>query len=112
MTAPFPDWLPAQLPLTWLVALGLNGLLVGLAQRLPLLTPAGWCHAAILGTILWGTLGPRGWLAVVAYLAVGSLVTRLGFQRKQQQGLAERTHRTHAAAPLHTTRTQVRIAVP
>jgi uncharacterized protein (TIGR00297 family) len=89
VTAPFPDWLPAQLPLTWLQALALNGLLVGLAQRLPLLTPAGWCHAAILGTILWGTLGPRGWLAVVAYLAVGSLVTRLGFQRKQQQGLAE-----------------------
>jgi uncharacterized protein (TIGR00297 family) len=89
LTAPFPDWLPAQQPLTWLLAFALNGLLIGLAQRLPLLTPAGWCHAAILGTILWGCLGFRGWLAVVAYLFVGSLVTRLGFRRKQQQGLAE-----------------------
>jgi uncharacterized protein (TIGR00297 family) len=89
VTVPFPDWLPAQQPLTWLLAFALNGLLIGLAQRLPLLTPAGWCHAAILGTILWGCLGVRGWLAVVVYLLVGSLVTRLGFRRKQQQGLAE-----------------------
>jgi uncharacterized protein (TIGR00297 family) len=89
LTAPFPDWLPAQQPPTWLLALALNGLLIGLAQRLPLLTPAGWCHAAILGTILWGCLGVRGWLAVVVYLLVGSLVTRLGFRRKQQLGLAE-----------------------
>jgi uncharacterized protein (TIGR00297 family) len=89
VTALSPDWLPAQQPLNWLLALVLNGGLIGLAQRLPLLTPAGWCHAAVLGTILWGCLGPRGWLAVVVYLLVGSLVTRLGFRRKQQQGLAE-----------------------
>jgi uncharacterized membrane protein len=87
--APSPDWLPQQQPLTWLLAFAINGLLIGLAQRLPLLTKAGWCHAAILGTILWGSLGVRGWLAVVAYLLMGSLVTRLGFRRKQQQGLAE-----------------------
>ena len=89
MIAPSPDWLPQQQPLTWLLAFAINGLLIGLAQRLPLLTKAGWCHAAILGTILWGSLGVRGWLAVVAYLLMGSLVTRLGFRRKQQQGLAE-----------------------
>jgi uncharacterized protein (TIGR00297 family) len=73
----------------WLAALALNAVLIGLAQRLPLLTPAGWCHAAILGSVLWGTLGPRGWLAVVLYLVLGSLVTRLGFRAKQAQGLAE-----------------------
>jgi uncharacterized protein (TIGR00297 family) len=39
--------------------------------------------------VLWGCLGWRGWLAVVAYLALGSLVTRLGFARKQASGLAE-----------------------
>jgi uncharacterized protein (TIGR00297 family) len=89
VAVPFPAWLPAQQPITWLVAFGLNGVLIALAQRLPLLTPAGWCHAAILGTVLWGCLGPRGWLAVVAYLLLGSLVTRLGFRRKQERGLAE-----------------------
>ena len=80
---------PPQDSAHWLVALALNAGLIGLAQRLPLLTPAGWCHAAILGSILWGTLGPRGWLAVVLYLLLGSLVTRLGFRTKQAEGLAE-----------------------
>lgn len=85
-----PAALPApQQPLAWLIALALNGVLIGLAQRLPLLTPAGWVHAGILGTVLWGCLGPRGWLAVVGYLLLGSLVTRLGLRRKQEQGLAE-----------------------
>ena len=73
----------------WLVALGINTLLIALAQRLPLLTRSGWVHAAALGSVLWGCLGPRGWWAVVLYLALGSLVTRLGFRTKQARGLAE-----------------------
>jgi uncharacterized protein (TIGR00297 family) len=75
--------------MSWLTALWINGLLIALVQRLPLLTKAGWVHAGILGTLLWGTLGPRGWLAVVAYLALGSMVTKLGFRSKQALGLAE-----------------------
>ena len=71
------------------MALAVNILLIGLAQRLPLLTRAGWVHAGALGSLLWGCLGPRGWLAVVLYLALGSLVTRLGFRTKQARGLAE-----------------------
>ena len=74
---------------TWVTAFALNGVLIALAQRVPLLTRAGWCHAAILGTILWGCLGWQGWTAVVLYLALGSLVTKVGFQHKQRQGLAE-----------------------
>lgn len=81
--------LPPQDPLHWLAALAINGLLIGLAQRLPLLTRAGWVHAGVLGTLLWGSLGWRGWLAVVVYLAVGSGVTKLGFRRKRELGLAE-----------------------
>ncbi len=81
--------LPPQDPAQWLAALAINGLLIALAQRLPLLTRAGWVHAGVLGTLLWGSLGWRGWLAVVAYLAFGSLVTKLGFRRKRELGLAE-----------------------
>jgi len=73
----------------WLWALLINGLLIAIAQRLPLLTPAGWVHAGILGTLLLGSLDWPGWWAVVLYLALGSLVTRLGFRRKQDLGLAE-----------------------
>ena len=49
----------------------------------------GWVHAGALGTILWGCLGWRGWVAVVAYLVLGSLVTRLGLRQKEALGLAE-----------------------
>jgi uncharacterized protein (TIGR00297 family) len=81
--------LPPQDSIHWLTALVLNAVLISLAQRLPLLTRSGWIHAGVLGTLLWGTLGWRGWLAVVAYLFLGSLVTRLGYRRKLSSGLAE-----------------------
>ena len=68
---------------------GLNGLLIAAAQGVPLLTRSGWFHAWILGTVLGTSLGWRGWLAVVLYLALGSAVTKLGFARKQALGIAE-----------------------
>ena len=70
----------------WLQALLINTVLIALAQRLPLLTRAGWVHAGILGTVLWGCLGWTGWVAVVAYPALGSAVTKLGFWQKQSVG--------------------------
>ena len=73
----------------WALALVINAALIAAAQRLPLLTRAGWVHAGILGTLLMGSLGWAGWWAVVLYLGLGSLVTRLGFRRKQADGLAE-----------------------
>ena len=73
----------------WIQALVVNTVLIALAQRTPLLTRSGWVHAAALGTILWGCLGWSGWLAVVAYLSLGTLVTKIGFQNKQSRGLAE-----------------------
>jgi uncharacterized protein (TIGR00297 family) len=84
-----PAALPPQTAAHWLLALALNTVLIAAAQRAPLLTRSGWVHAGVLGTLLWGALGWRGWLAVVLYLAAGSLVTRLGFRSKQRAGLAE-----------------------
>jgi len=81
--------LPPPSPGPWLIALLIHAPLLLLARRLPLLTPSGWCHAALLGTLLWASLGWRGWLAVVLYLVLGSLVTRLGLRQKQERGLAE-----------------------
>jgi len=73
----------------WLSAFFINIILISIAQRFPLLTRSGWVHAGALGTILWGCLGWRGWLAVVIYLLLGSLVTKLGFETKLQAGIAE-----------------------
>ena len=68
----------------WIQALLLNGALIALAQRVPVLTAQGWIHAGALGTILWGCLGWQGWAAVVLYLILGSLVTRIGFRSKSE----------------------------
>ena len=78
-----------QIQHQWLLAFGLNFLLISFGQRFPLLTPSGWVHAGILGTILWGCLGFNGWFAVVVYLSLGSLVTKIGFAYKQSVGIAE-----------------------
>ena len=74
----------------WLIGFFLNFLLILSGQRIPLLTPKGWIHAGILGTILWGCLGWKGWLAVVSYLALGSIVTKVGFAYKEAIGIAEK----------------------
>ena len=75
--------------MAWLTALLINAVLISFAQTTSVLTRAGWIHAGILGTVLWGALGWTGWLSVVSYLVLGSLVTKLGWQNKQQRGLAE-----------------------
>ena len=77
------------MPTLWIQALVVNTVLISLAQRTALLTRAGWIHAAALGTMLWGCLGWQGWLAVVAYLVLGSAVTKIGFREKQSKGIAE-----------------------
>ncbi len=76
--------------LAWLFSALANALLILPLRRVPVLTTAGWFHAWILGTLLGASLGWRGWLAVVLYLALGSAVTRLGLARKRAAGLAEK----------------------
>lgn len=76
----------------WLLAIGLNTLLLGIAFLLPkkLLTPAGYFHAWILGVLIWGCLGWRGYAVVMFYFLVGSGVTRIGKAQKEAEGIAEK----------------------
>lgn len=76
----------------WLVAIGLNSLLLVVAIIIPkkLLTPAGLLHAWALGVIVWGTLGWRGYGVVMFYFLVGSAVTRIGMAQKEAEGIAEK----------------------
>ncbi len=55
-----------------------------------LLTRAGAVHAWVLGVILWGALGWRGYLVVAMYFLVGSLVTKIGYRVKAARGIAEK----------------------
>jgi len=76
----------------WLIAIALNSLLLAIAFLLPkkLLTPAGYFHAWILGVLVWGTLGWRGYGVVLFYFLVGSVVTRIGMAEKEARGIAEK----------------------
>ncbi|HEY9763025.1 MAG TPA: TIGR00297 family protein [Trichocoleus sp.] len=76
----------------WFTAVLLNTVLLGVAWLLPkkLLTPAGYLHAWILGVLVWGCLGWRGYAVVMVYFLVGSAVTRIGMARKEAAGIAEK----------------------
>jgi uncharacterized protein (TIGR00297 family) len=76
----------------WIFAVGLNSLLAAIAWFIPkkLLTPAGLLHAWVLGIIVWGTLGWRGYTVIMVYFLVGSAVTRIGLAEKEAAGIAEK----------------------
>ena len=80
-------------PITpWVIAAGLNTLLLAIAWLLPkkLLTSAGYIHAWFLGVIVWGCLGWQGYVVVMVYFLVGSGVTRIGMAAKEAAGIAEK----------------------
>ncbi len=68
----------------------INFILISIFYKIPLMTKGGWISAGILGTILWGCLSWQGWMSVVIYLLFGSLVTKIGFKFKKEQGIAEK----------------------
>jgi hypothetical protein len=74
-----------------LYSLGINVVLFTILRTklLSALTPAGFFNAMGLGTMLWATLGWRGWSYCVLYLVFGQLVTKIRFADKEKRGLAE-----------------------
>ena len=76
----------------WIAAIALNTILLSLVAIVPkkLLTTAGIIHAWILGVLIWGCLGWRGYLVVAFYFLVGSGVTRIGLAEKEAAGIAEK----------------------
>lgn len=76
----------------WLVALLLNGAiaLIGYFSPQKALTKAGVIHAAILGLVVWGGLGWRGYAIVAAYFLLGTAVTKIGMKEKEAKGIAEK----------------------
>ena len=74
----------------FIVGFLLNFILICFFYKTPIMTRNGWISAGALGTILWGCIGFFGWISVVIYLILGSLVTKVGFQYKQNIGIAEK----------------------
>ena len=74
----------------FIVGFLLNFILISFFYKTPIMTRNGWISAGALGTILWGCMGFLGWMSVVIYLILGSLVTKVGFKYKQNIGIAEK----------------------
>lgn len=72
-------------------AFGLNAVLFTalLSKLKKMLTPTGIAHSLALGTLLWNTLGWRGWTLCVAYFFLGQAVTKVRFADKERRGIAE-----------------------
>ena len=75
----------------WTIALIVNTILWGIAWLLPkkLLTPFGYLNALILGVLVWGSLGWRGYLIVMLFFLCGSAITFIGIEQKEAEGIAE-----------------------
>ncbi len=77
----------------WAIALSINTALLIFAFISPkkLLTPIGNINGAILGILVWGTLGWRGYLIVIVYFVVGSGLTFVRMEQKESEGIAEKS---------------------
>ncbi|MEO1400377.1 MAG: TIGR00297 family protein [Cyanobacteria bacterium J06635_1] len=75
----------------WVFAVGINTGLLAVAFFLPkkLLTPLGYLNAWVLGVLLWGAVGWQAFAVTMAYFAVGTAVTKVGFAQKEAAGIAE-----------------------
>ena len=75
----------------WAIASTINTILLIFAFISPkkVLTPIGIINGAILGILVWGTLGWRGYLIVIIYFVVGSGLTFVGIEQKEAEGIAE-----------------------
>ena len=75
----------------WAIALSLNTILLAIAFISPkkVLTPIGNINGAILGVLVWGILGWRGYLIVIFYFVVGSGLTFVRMEQKEAEGIAE-----------------------
>ncbi len=84
---------------SWAIAIAVNTVLLGIAWFLPkkLLTPLGYLNALILGVLVWGTLGWRGYVVVVFYFLVGSGLTFVAMEQKEAEGIAEERSGTRGA---------------
>jgi uncharacterized protein (TIGR00297 family) len=73
-----------------ILAVAVNALLALAALGLKLVTPGGAVMGWVLGVAIYMGYGYKSFLLLVAFFAMGSAATRLGFQVKAARGIAER----------------------
>ena len=72
-----------------LAALIVTALFAALAYALGMVSRGGVLGGFVVGTAIYTSLGPRGFAVLALFVVGGSLLTRLGYGRKQSSGTAE-----------------------
>lgn len=71
------------------LGLAVNALLALAAFALRAVSGAGAAAGIPLGTVSWAALGWRGFLPLFAFVALGTLATRVGYEEKARRRLAQ-----------------------
>ena len=72
-----------------LAALIVTALFAALAYAFGMVSRGGALGGFVVGTAIYTSLGPRGFAVLALFVVGGSLLTRLGYGRKQSSGTAE-----------------------
>ena len=72
-----------------LAALVVTALFAALAYALGMVSRGGALGGFVVGTVIYGCLGPQGFAVLALFVIGGSLLTRLGYARKRYAGTAE-----------------------
>jgi len=72
-----------------LPALLVTAIFAALAYALGMVSSGGALGGFVVGTLIYASLGPRGFAVLVLFVVGGSLLTCLGFARKRHAGTAE-----------------------
>jgi uncharacterized protein (TIGR00297 family) len=72
-----------------LAALAITALFAALAYALGMVSAGGALGGLVVGTAIFYCLGPQGFAVLALFVVGGSLLTRLGYERKHHAGTAE-----------------------
>ncbi len=61
--------------------------IIGLALKT--VGPSGFVGGIVIGVIVYGSLGLRGFLILLTFFIIGSLCTKIGYSRKAAKGIAQ-----------------------
>jgi uncharacterized protein (TIGR00297 family) len=70
-------------------ALLVTGLFAGLAYALGMVSRSGALGGLVVGTVIYASLGPGGFAVLALFVVGGSVLTRVGYRRKEESGAAE-----------------------
>lgn len=72
-----------------LIALLVTAAFAALAYAFGMVSRGGALGGFVVGTLIYASLGPRGFAILVLFVVGGSLLTRLGYRSKQRAGTAQ-----------------------